>query len=97
MSRRGTLVGANRGVTAAVILQDAYEVAQRFLDEVIRPEHAPEIAIVTCEATDDGWAFGYNSRAFIEEGNVSLALAGNGPIIVPNSGLPYIGPALPSS
>jgi Immunity protein 35 len=75
-----------------VVLQDAFEAAQRFLDEVIRPENEVEIVINKCEEIDEGWAFGYNSRAFLERGDISSALAGNGPVIVPKSGAaPYIG------
>lgn len=75
-----------------MVLQDAFEAAQRLLDDVIRPEHQTEIVIGTCDESGVGWAFGYNSRAFLERGDISSALAGNGPIIVPRSGdAPYIG------
>ncbi|WP_158564196.1 YrhB domain-containing protein [Jiangella anatolica] len=75
-----------------MVLQDAFEAAQRFLDEVVRSENHAEIVIGTCSETDDGWAFGYNSRAFIEDGDISSSLAGNGPVIVPKSGAaPYMG------
>jgi hypothetical protein len=75
-----------------VVLQDAFEAAQRFLDEVIRAENDAEIVINKCDELSDGWAFGYNSRAFFEHGDISSALAGNGPVIVPKSGAkPYIG------
>ena len=33
-----------------------------------------------------GWIFFYNSRQYIEEGNMSLALAGNTPLIVEQLG-----------
>lgn len=75
-----------------MVLQDAFEAAQRFLDEVIRIENEPEIVISRCEELDDAWSFGYNSRAFLEAGDISSALAGNGPVVVPKSGAdPYIG------
>jgi hypothetical protein len=75
-----------------VVLQDAFEAAQRFLDEEIRAELDVEIVISRCDELEDAWSFGYNSRAFLEAGNISFALAGNGPVIVPKSGAdPYIG------
>jgi len=75
-----------------VVLQDAFAAAQRFLDEVIRPENEAEIVIGKCDETDEVWAFGYNSRAFLERGDISSSLVGNGPVIVPKSGAaPYIG------
>lgn len=79
-----------------MVLQDAFESAQRLLDDVIRPEHPSEIVICRSEEEEDGWSFGYNSRSFVEEGDIMSALAGNGPIMVPRSGAnPYIGPAIP--
>ena len=80
-----------------MVFQDAFEAAQRFLDNSIRVKHDVEIVINGCEETLEGWAFYYDSRAFIEEGNILFALAGNGPVIVPRSGAePYIGPIFKS-
>ncbi|WP_394359229.1 YrhB domain-containing protein [Amycolatopsis sp. SB7-3] len=79
-----------------MVLQDAFEAAQRFLDAKIRPKHATEIVIARCVENDEGWAFGYNSRAFLEDGDVMSSLVGNGPIIVPRSGAdPYVGGIFP--
>lgn len=76
-----------------MVLQDAFEAAQRFLDGGIRVKHNVEIVINKCEEMADNWAFYYDSRRFIEQGDILFALAGNGPIIVPKSGAePYIGP-----
>jgi hypothetical protein len=81
-----------------MVLQDAFVVAQRFLDDVIRPEHKTEIVIGNCSETGEGWAFGYDSRAFLERGDITSALVGNGPVIVPRSGeAPYIGSVFSSS
>jgi hypothetical protein len=78
-----------------MVLQDAFEAAQRFLNEVVRPLHRTEIVIVTCASTDTDWIFGYDSRAFVEEGKLSAALVGNGPVVVPRSGqAPYVGPVV---
>lgn len=76
-----------------MVMQDAYEAAQAFLDRVVRPENDAEIVISTCEEAPDEWRFGYDSRRFLELGDISFGLAGNGPVIVPKSGAgPYIGP-----
>lgn len=69
-----------------MVLQDAFAEAQRFLDEVIRPEHQFELVISHCLEIEEGWSFAYDSRAFIEDGDILSALAGNGPVIVPRSG-----------
>lgn len=75
-----------------MVLQDAFESAQRFLDQVVRVDHDIEIVIATCSEMPDGWAFGYNSRSFLEDGDIVSSLIGNGPVIVPKSGAqPYIG------
>ncbi|MFI5587905.1 YrhB domain-containing protein [Amycolatopsis sp. NPDC051758] len=74
-----------------MVLQDAFDAAQRFLDGGIRVRHAVEIVINDCEKVPEGWAFYYDSRAFLEEGDILSALAGNAPVIVPESGEPYLG------
>jgi len=81
-----------------MVLQDALEIAQQFLDQVIRPEHSAEIVIARCSETEEGWTFGYNSRAFLEHGDIASSLAGNGPVVVPRSGeAPYVGSLFPPS
>jgi len=81
-----------------MLLQDAFEIAQQFLDEVIRPEHSTEIVIARCAETEQGWTFSYNSRAFLEDGDVASSLVGNGPVVVPGSGEPpFVGPLFPPS
>lgn len=78
-----------------MLLQDAYEIAQRFLNENIRPEHQREVVIARCVETDDGWEFGYNTREFLEQGVIRASLVGNGPVIVPRSGEePFLAPVL---
>lgn len=75
-----------------MLLQDAYAIAQSFLDELVRPKHVSEIVIARCKEVDEGWEFDYNSREFLEGGEVRASLAGNGPVVVPRSGTaPYIG------
>lgn len=81
-----------------MVLQDAFAIAQQFLDEVIRPEHSVEIVIARCAETEEGWTFSYNSRAFVEDGDIASSLVGNGPVVVPRSGEPpYVGPLFPPS
>lgn len=38
------------------------------------------------EEYESAWAFSYNSRAFVETGELRHALAGNGALVVPKSG-----------
>lgn len=74
-----------------MVLQDAFEKAQRYLDNTIRPEHDSEIVIYYCEEKGDHWAFDYNARAFLKRGMIPSSLVDNGPIIVPKSDAdPYI-------
>ena len=76
-----------------MILQDAYEAAQRHLDEGTRSTHANhprtasvEIVICAVTETDDSWVFHYQTREFLEHADIAASLIGNGPIIVPKSG-----------
>ena len=69
-----------------MVLQDAYEIAQRFLDDGVRVRHDVEIVINACEERSDAWLFYYDSRLFLEQGDILSALAGNGPVVVPKSG-----------
>ena len=80
-----------------MVLQDAFVAAQRFLDQVVRPEHQTEIVICRCNEIDHGWEFAYDSRAYLEEQVSRAALVGNGPVVVPRSGdAPYIRPVFRS-
>lgn len=79
-----------------MLLQDAYALSQKLLDELIRPEHEPEIVISACEEKAENWIFYYDTRAALEGGDVMSALVGNGPVVVPKSGEPpYIGSVFP--
>jgi hypothetical protein len=81
-----------------MILQDAFERAQQFMDDKIRPEHSAEIVISGCEETEEGWKFYYDSRPALEQNDVMFALTGNGPVVVPATGEgPYVGEVFPSS
>jgi Immunity protein 35 len=69
-----------------VILQDAYEAAQRLLDATVRPAHDLEIAIGSCQEFERAWVFAYNTRLFYEERDFLASLVGNGPVVVPKIG-----------
>ena len=67
------------------ILQDAWESAQAFLDEQIRPLHAQELVIISAYDHPRAWVFSYNTRSFAQNGDFTDSLVGNGPIIVPKA------------
>jgi hypothetical protein len=70
----------------SILLQDAWNTAQRMLDSGIRPMQPKEIVIATVLEHEKAWAFSYNSRAFLAEGDFMSSLVGNGPIVVPKDG-----------
>jgi Immunity protein 35 len=71
-----------------MVLQDAFEMAQRFLDVSVRPQHDDEIVICSCQEFTYAWVFGYNTRRFLVENEILASLAGNGPVVVPKAGGP---------
>ena len=68
----------------ALVIMDRYLKALEKDTLVIRNQ--PEIELILIESSTlekpFGWIFFYNSRQFVEEGNLSYALAGNAPVIV---------------
>lgn len=68
-----------------MIFQDAYERAQRLLDESVRPIHNVDVVISGCEVSERAFAFWYDARSYLESDAISDALVGNGPVIVPKS------------
>jgi len=75
-----------------VVLQDAFEAAQALLDAQIRPGHGPDVVICSCEEFPSAWVFGYNTRRFLVDLEITASLVGNGPVVVPKSGRPpYLG------
>jgi hypothetical protein len=66
--------------------QSAQELAERFLDEFVRPQYEDTIVIATCTEFPDHWVFGYQTRAFIESNDPRRSLLGKGPVVVPKSG-----------
>lgn len=60
----------------------ARAIAEHFLDEAVRPAIAEEVVTTSVRAFPTCWVVGYNTRAFVETGELSHALAGGGPIFV---------------
>lgn len=88
----GTSVMLSFGRGDDVVLQDAFEVAQTFLNAVIRPVHGPDVVICSCNEFPNAWVFGYNTRRFLVEMELTASLIGNGPVVVPKSGgAPFLG------
>jgi hypothetical protein len=69
----------------AISFDQAKVVAERTV-RAIADANNDEFGIVGNETTNEGWLFFYNSKDFIETGNFSSSLAGNGPIFVDRSG-----------
>lgn len=67
--------------------EDARAIAEERLRE-LGPAIKTQLALDESATRDEGWCwlFFYNSRAYLEGGSFSDALAGNGPIVVEKSG-----------
>jgi len=75
-----------------MIMQDAYAAAQMLLDAEIRPGQDEEVVICSCTEYPTAWVFGYNTRRFLLELDLTASLVGNGPVVVPKSGgAPFLG------
>ena len=70
----------------AISFDQAKVLAERAV-RAIADESNDEFGIVENETIDEGWLFFYNSKDFIETGNFSSSLVGNGPIFVDRSGV----------
>jgi hypothetical protein len=64
-----------------VTREHAAAIAEDFLDREIRPKVDQEIVLTEVREFPTCWVAGYNTRAYLETGSVSHALAG-GPIII---------------
>ncbi|UFN45697.1 YrhB domain-containing protein [Nocardioides okcheonensis] len=65
---------------------DARRVAVSLLNSLYPEFAAGEWMISGVDEYDTAWAFSYNSRAFLDAGEVTHALTGNGALVVPKSG-----------
>jgi Immunity protein 35 len=61
---------------------EARTIAERFLDENVRPRLDAEIVVTDVHEFPTCWLIGFNSRAYVETRSFSHMLVGGGPIIV---------------
>lgn len=66
--------------------EDARQVATSLLTEQYPEFKAGNWILSGVEEYDTAWAFSYNTRIFVETGEVRHALAGNGALVIPKSG-----------
>jgi hypothetical protein len=59
----------------------AYEDALEMANEYLRDSDVP-LQITHQEVVPEGWLFCFNSKEYIETGNFSAQLAGNGPFLI---------------
>lgn len=71
-----------------MIFQDAYEAAQRYLTDHVRGAEGNEVVIASAAEYPSAWSFGYNTRRFLENGDLGASMIGNGPVVVPKNGGP---------
>ncbi|MBD9379151.1 YrhB domain-containing protein [Pseudoxanthomonas sp. PXM04] len=71
----------------SIDLDKAQEIALGYL-KALESEVGQELSIASYEpvGADGGWIFFYNTSAYIGSGNISHALAGNGPLFVERGG-----------
>ena len=68
---------------------DAQEARQIVTELLRRAESTGGVpCVLVGDAKDHGrwWVQGYQSRAFVEDGDIMQALAGNGPFVIPKDG-----------
>jgi len=66
--------------------EQAREIASAFLADRFDEIRTGEWVVTGMQEHETAWSVTYLSRAFIESGRISDALAGNGPVVVPKSG-----------
>jgi hypothetical protein len=69
--------------SVSIDLDKAREIALGYL-KALESEVGQELSIARYEpvSADGGWLFFYNTSAYLGSGNISHALAGNGPLFV---------------
>ncbi|MFE9693609.1 YrhB domain-containing protein [Micromonospora sp. NPDC005806] len=65
---------------------EAREIAFAFLADRGDKIRTGEWVITGGREHETAWSVGYQSRAFIESGDIHDSLVGNGPVVVPKSG-----------
>lgn len=68
--------------------EEAVQVAESMLRELNTSDGVDRVVLGEPTDVAGHWVIGYNSRAYVEDGDIISALAGNGPIAVPRSGEP---------
>lgn len=70
----------------------ARAIAERYLDETIRQSIEEEVVTTAVREFPTCWVVGYNTKAYLETGSLTHALAGGGPIIINRAtGVPRLG------
>lgn len=71
----------------SIDLNKAREIALGYL-KALESEVGQELSIASYEQADAerGWIFFYNTSAYLGGGNISHALAGNGPLLIDREG-----------
>jgi hypothetical protein len=72
-------------MTAADVITSADQaraIAEEMLDVKVRPALDLEVVTTSVREFETCWVVGYQSRAYVETGEASNALAGGGPIII---------------
>ena len=67
-------------------LRHSLTICENYLGAVSSNNDENALAVVRAELRLNGWLFYYQSRAFLESGNLLDALGGNLPILVTNDG-----------
>jgi hypothetical protein len=62
--------------------EDAYSLAQAFVEAYVQPGVAEELVITGVEEHSRYWVASYNTKAYVETGKTRFALVGNGPLII---------------
>lgn len=73
--------------SVSIDLDKAQEIALGYL-KALESEVGQELSIASYEpaGADGGWIFIYNTSAYLGSGNISHALAGNGPLLIDREG-----------
>lgn len=69
-------------MTSVTNSEQAVAVAERMLDEHVRPAIDDEVAVTDVREFPTCWVIGFNTVAYLETGSIARALVGLGPVIV---------------
>lgn len=64
--------------------EQALQLVQKYLDKIVLSDNEDKLVVIEDSIIEKpyGWVFIYNSKKFIDTGNIFLSLSGNGPVIV---------------